>query len=378
MSIGVIIVNYFTEELLRPLVQLVASFPLVRQVVIFDNGSSQPLSFEGGVVRVMSAGCNLGFAAAVNRAFAVLTTDYVLLLNPDLRIDNACVVRLLEASRHYLCPIVGPRFFWDDERRFRLPPATGELRWLGLGADDPSSLEGHLRAHYWAIHHDHYWAQRAPFRQPFLPGACLLLASDWLRARGRVFDERYFMYYEDTDLCIDAQVEGLVPLCVPGAEAVHYWDQSPEPAGGKGGLMAEASRALRQKFGLPERDFWSELPLLPSVPAPMPLDLGDVATPPRFFLPPCHPGTRFEIAVGPGFVPFAQALVGPDGLRTTGTGSRMRKGARYARLWWSAIEEGELTLPTPLWSRLRPGCYYARTRQADGAIGAQWQWRRSP
>ncbi len=56
MTIGVIIVNYFTEELLRPLVRQVVGFPMVRQVVIFDNGSTQPLSFEEGAVRVMSAG----------------------------------------------------------------------------------------------------------------------------------------------------------------------------------------------------------------------------------------------------------------------------------------------------------------------------------
>lgn len=217
MSIGVIIVNYFTEDLLRPLVEQVMRSPLVRQLVIFDNGSAASLSFADSKVQVIGTGCNLGFAAAVNRAFAALATDYVLLLNPDLRLDNACVARLLQASRRYHCPIVGPRFFWDDERHFRLPPATGELRWLGLGADNPSSLEGRLRAHYWAIHHDHYWAQDTPFRQPFLSGACLLLASDWLRARGRVFDERYFMYYEDTDLCIEAQVEGWgTALCACG------------------------------------------------------------------------------------------------------------------------------------------------------------------
>jgi len=377
MSIGVIIVNYFTEDLLRPLVEQVVRFPLVRELVIFDNGSATPLIFDDSKVRVMATGCNLGFAAAVNRAFAALATDYVLLLNPDLRLDNACVTRLLEASRRNHCPIVGPRFFWDDERRFRLPPATGELRWLGLGADSPSSLEGHLRAHYWAIHHDHYWEQDTPFRQPFLSGACLLLASDWLRARGRVFDERYFMYYEDTDLCIEAQVEGWVPMCVPAAEATHYWDQSPEPAGGKARMMAAASRALRLKYGLPDRDSLSELPLLPRVPAPMYVNLGDLDTPPCFVLPPCQPGTRFEIAVGPGFVPFAQALLGPGGLKPAGTGSRMGVLARSARFWGGAIEEGVLTLPTPIWSRLRPGRYYARARQADGGIGLLWQWQRS-
>jgi GT2 family glycosyltransferase len=374
MTVGVIIVNYFTEDLLRPLVQRVAAFPMVRQLVVFDNGSSSPLSFGEGHVQVLGEGRNLGFGAAVNRAFAALDTDYVLLLNPDLRLDAACVARLLEASRRYQAPIAGPRFYWDDECFFRLPPATGELRWLGVGAGAPSSLDGRLRDHTWAVYHDHYWAARAPFRQPFLPGACLLLAGDWLRARGRVFDERYFMYFEDTDLCIEAQREGWMPLCVPGAEVVHYWDQSPEPTGGKARMMAEAGRALRHKYALPQRDPLEEMPLLPPVPTVPPLDLGEVVLPPQFGLPACPAGTRFEIAVEPGFVPFAQAEVDAVGLVPFGGSPVVRALARAKR--WRAAKAGLLTLPAPLWSRLRPGCYHARLRGPDGVAGQQWQWRR--
>ena len=378
MTVGVIIVNYFTEDLLRPLVRSLVRFPMIREVIVFDNGSASPLALGEGPARVMGEGRNIGFAAAVNRAFTALSTNYVLLLNPDLRIDAAAVELLLATSRRYRCPMVGPRFYWDDDRLFRLPPATGALRWLGVGADAPSSLDGQLRGHYWALHHDHYWAQRSPFRQPFLPGACLLLDGNWVRRRGRVFDERYFMYYEDTDLCIEAQREGWMPLCVPGAEAVHYWDQSPEPDGGKGRMMAEAGLALRHKFGLSEQDAVNALPLLPQVPCVSPLDLGQITQAPQLGLSPYLAGTRFELAIDPGFVPFAQARLGPGGLTPYDRGFRVRNLARMAKPWAWMGQARNITLPGSLWSRLRTGCYHARLRGPDGMVGNQWRWCRGP
>jgi GT2 family glycosyltransferase len=374
MSVGVIIVNYFTEELLRPLVHQVAGFPMVRQVVVFDNGGAAPLTFGEGPVRVMGEGRNLGFAAAVNRAFAALSTEQVLLLNPDIRLDDRCLARLIAAGERHDCPIVGPRFYWDDNRLFRLPPATGALTWLG--ADDHHALAGYLRGHYWAVHHDHYWAQGSPFRQPFLPGACLLLASDWLRARGRVFDERYFMYYEDTDLCIEAQCEGRTPLCVPGAEAVHYWDQSPDPEGGKARLMAAAGRALNAKFALSGRGQPDPPPQQPRVPTRPVMDLGLNIEPPRFALPAHGGGCHFEIAVEPGFVPFAQAMLGPMGI-VAASGPWVGR----VRPWWAGLARGAGAVktwqfPASIWSRLRPGSYYARLRRADGGSECQWRWIR--
>ncbi|MBK8637283.1 MAG: glycosyltransferase family 2 protein [Chromatiaceae bacterium] len=378
MTVGVIIVNYFTEELLRPLVRSLVEFPMIREVIVFDNGNPYPLALGDGMPRVMGEGRNIGFAAAVNRAFTALSTDYVLLLNPDLRIDVAAVERLLTTSRRYRCPMVGPRFYWDDERLFRLPPATGALRWLGLGADAPSSLDGQLRGHYWALVHDHYWSQRSPFRQPFLPGACLLLDSNWVRRRGCVFDERYFMYYEDTDLCIEAQREGWMPLCIPGAEVVHYWDQSPEPDGGKERMMAEAGLALRHKFGLPEQDAVNTLPLLPQVPWVPPLNLGQITEAPQLGVKAFPAGTTFELAIEPGFVPFAQARLGPGGLTPDDKCFGVRNLVRLAksRSWMGRAST--ISIPDKLWSRLRAGCYYARLRGPDGTVGNQWVWRRTP
>ncbi len=372
MTIGVIIVNYYTEALVQPLVTRLVSYPSVSQVIVFDNGSANPLSFASGSVRVMSAGRNLGFGAAVNRAFAALTSSYVLLINPDAIADAASVERLLQAARSYGCPLVGPRFYWDDEGLFRLPPATGAFPWLAVGAEAPDSLAGRLRSHAWAVYHDHYWAQRAPFRLPFLSGACLLLARDWLLTRGRVFDERFFMYFEDTDLCMDVLSQGWQPLCVPGAEVIHYWDQSPEPQAVKSRMMAEAGHLFRLKHSIPDGppslSTPSSSPPLPGTPWE---DLGLMREPPCLVIHQAAAGGTLEVAVGEDFVPFAQARLGPEGLLPWSS-SPPREEELVP-----AAAGGRLVIPFPgtVWARLRAGHYLIRLRAGDGRVIRCWRWR---
>jgi GT2 family glycosyltransferase len=374
MTVDVIIVNFFTESLLQPLVQQVVGFPAVSQVVVFDNGSATPLSWTEGPVRIMSTGRNLGFGAAVNRAFAATSADHILLLNPDVRIGAASLDRLLLAAQSYRCPLVGPRYYWDDERLFRLPPATGALPWLAVGAGEPHTLEGSLRSQAWAIYHDHHWAQQSPFRLPFLPGACLLLSRDWLMARGRVFDERFFLYFEDTDLCMDALAQGWQPLCVPGAEVIHYWNQSREPEKGKSELMAEAGRLFHQKHATRVWGVTSPSPgLAPPIPRPASEDLGLLHIAPRLSLTSPWPRATLEVAVGGDFVPFAQARLGPEGLtpwcyRDPGAGD-------LGPAVKASPEGGDaLQFPPSVWGRMRAGHYHLRVRGADGRGMKQWRF----
>ena len=379
MSIGVIIVNYFTESLLRPLVEQVARYSMVRQVVVVDNGSLAPLSFEAGV-RVIAEGRNMGFAAAVNRGLMVLPPDcnYVLLLNPDMRLDAASVARLLEHAEGYGCPIVGPRFYWDEDRYFRLPPATGALTWLDVGAQDATSLEGQLRTHAWSTYHDNYWSQQDPFRQPFLPGACLLLAMGWIRARGRIFDERYFMYYEDTDLCLEAMQEGWMPLCVPKAEVVHFWDQSPAGPSIKASMMANSGHLFRLKHRLPILGESASLPVAAG--NVLTTDLGDVTNPPSLQFSEPRSVAMLEIGVGADFVPFAQARLGISGLIPWTNELLLDQEQASAVALDHADRQAcvSLAFPQRLWLRIQPSWYYARVRHGDGETLHLWRWQRLP
>lgn len=368
MSIGAVVVNFFTERFLADLLGDLLGSSLIGEVVVVDNGSASAPGCPDPRVRLLSPGRNIGFAAAVNLGWGALEPGHeqVLVVNPDTRMPPASLMHLHRMACRDGSPIAGPRFYWDDEGVFRLPPATGWLSWLVPGAADPDSLDGCLRSHYWAQHHDCYWSARTPFRQPWLNGACLLLDAFWLRSRGRVFDERFFMYYEDTDLCLEAMRDGIMPLCVPGAEVVHYWDQSPAGAQGKGEMMAAASRVFAAKHGLEGDDHcWAPGPRV-GAQAVQIEELGHCVDAPRLPIPsPAWAEVRLEIAIEPGFVPFAQALLRAG--RFVPARAPQPPSAEAASVVW---------LPEAIWRRLRAVRYIARLRLPTGRECGRWAWTR--
>lgn len=130
------------------------------------------------------AGCNLGIAHALRQEPDL---DHVLLLNPDAGLRAGALAELLAtAARHPRAGVVGCRI---EDGRGRL--------WFGHG-----------RIPRWTLARFHV-APPAADEHPtgFVTGACMLLAADLLR-RGLRFDERYFLYGEDADLCVRVAAAG--------------------------------------------------------------------------------------------------------------------------------------------------------------------------
>ncbi len=144
------------------------------------------------------AGCNLGIAHALQRWPAL---GHVLLLNPDAELAPQALGELLAtAGAHPRAGIVGCRI--DDGR--------GQT-WFGSGRIPRWTLAGfHTPAPSSAEH-----------RADFITGACMLLAGDLLRG-GLRFDERYFLYCEDADLCEAVRASGRELWITHRARAIHH------------------------------------------------------------------------------------------------------------------------------------------------------------
>ena len=351
MNISAIIVNYYTKSLLPPLLSYVINNPLISQIIIVDNSSEIDNSdFNSDKISVIINSENKGFGAAVNQAAEIAKGDWLLLLNPDLRLDTDCVKILADAAVRYGSPIVSPRFYWDDDHKFRLPPASGmslwfEFAYISAGKYQP---DAELFSFYWNIRHERYWEATEPFAEPFAAGACLLIDKSWGLAKGKkLFDERFFVYFEDTDLCVRALNEKATVLCVPQAKAVHYYDQSPPVEKSKGSLMSESLEAFRAKYyGDVSFPALEDVSYLPDI-----VDLGEVSDPPVF-----HRETTqipeayfFEIGVNPFFVPFIQADAGQE----------------------------SVYLPKDVWQRLSPGQYFSRIRGKISGVRKVWTWKKS-
>jgi len=346
---SVITVNFHTDHLLAGLHASLKMQNQASELIIIDNSSTLSQNFleptADHPIRIVSPGTNVGYAAAVNLALDLVRCRWVLLLNPDARLCPNALYQLHRAAVTTRTPLCGPRFYWDDQKRFRMPPAPGDHPSLAVAFDSApiNRIEASLLDHTWQIRHHHFWQQVRPFPEPFLSGACLLLDLDWFKERGEaVFDEDFFLYYEDTDLCLRLIRQGVFPQVVPGAEAIHYFDQSPSPS-------TQKNELLRQSRVLFYHKHFNKLPPpLPLEQEPLPHfpDLEASGMPPTFPVDPPVKSACLELALNPWFVPFIQTPITAPGL----------------------------TLPQPIWQRLAPGHYFTRVREPMGGVISRWTW----
>jgi glycosyltransferase involved in cell wall biosynthesis len=316
-----------------------------------NNGSSSKLSNLVSNFTIIENPNNQGFATAVNQAISKCSNRWVLLVNPDVVLHDNCIERLLNGAIKHSSPIVGPRFYLDAACQFKLPPTLGDCAWQRYAqiAASHSTLDRKLLDFTWMNRHDRFWDAAEPFFEPFLSGSCLLVDKDNLCSDGKLFDERYFLYYEDTDLCVQALKLGHRPMCIPSATATHYFDQSPDPEISKPELMQQAQEKFFSKHYQPISD---EIYQISGVEDGWKLfdvvDLGTISSPPSFTrdTPNNSANTFIELSLNINFVPFVQAT----------------------------FIDSTFTIPEDVWSRLRPGNYYARHRCHDFDTLKVWRW----
>jgi N-acetylglucosaminyl-diphospho-decaprenol L-rhamnosyltransferase len=170
-------------------------------VIIVDNGSTDgtpALARERWPqAQVLELPKNLGFGAANNRALAQVTTPFALLLNPDCELAQHGVLALLQVA--------------------------GEEPDAALLAPQLSSPTGKLEVNYrWPAT---TWRASGPAATGltcvgFVCGAAMLFRMAHFRSVG-FFDERFFLYYEDDDLCLRLFQAGRQMLLVPQVTAIH-------------------------------------------------------------------------------------------------------------------------------------------------------------
>lgn len=380
LGVSVVIINYRTGHLLQPLARRLLRDPVVREVIVVDNSADDPSdhkSFGALPVRLVPLCRNMGFSAAVNVGLRAASHRYAAIINPDVQPDPLCVSRLYSTALRWNAPLVGPRFYWDLGKTFRLPPATGACLWWdgALRAAAHAPLDVELLQWYWIIRHERFWKEAEPFPEPFLSGALFLLDRKTLAdGHGSVMDERFFLYYEDSDLSLRALALGCPALCDPAAGAVHFWNQSPEPKTPKVALMEASHKAFYEKYygsssvlcaldeilnpsGAPPGPLQRPSPS-PTVPDPFggqgylhrqAQTLGTLFQPPRFSVAPKDIPSEplyLECAPNPFFIPFAQA----------------------------DFSEASFLFPEEIWRGLAPGTYYSRLRGPRCGTIALWQW----
>ncbi|MCP4680749.1 MAG: glycosyltransferase family 2 protein [Desulfobacterales bacterium] len=172
---------------------------------------------------------NLGFGRACNLVFEQFPGEYILLLNPDASLVTDCLMRLQKmlASNRKVAA-VAPQVFWDDKLMYYLPPSYPPNLFLmqpELGLLGPQAAINRLLNSLWRLHAIRVWRSKTPVKVNNLSGGLCLLKREAVRKVGKLFDPRFFLYFEDTDLFVRLRKAGYSFLIDTKAKAIHHYNQ---------------------------------------------------------------------------------------------------------------------------------------------------------
>lgn len=225
MKITIIIINYKTAEMTAAAVRgVLAGAGGGYEIVLIDNhsedGSTLCLKNEFGNdlrVRLITNNENLGFAKAVNQGAKLSTAEYLFLLNSDAKTEGKEIEKLIK--------------FMDSNREAavagaRMVDSTGKPQ-ISFG-HFPTLLKEiffnlyRIFPYFRIVKYNRFSEKlfRAAHEADWVSGGAMILRRDAFELLGG-FDDNYFMYIEDIDLCFRARQAGLKVYYFPEAQVQH-------------------------------------------------------------------------------------------------------------------------------------------------------------
>jgi N-acetylglucosaminyl-diphospho-decaprenol L-rhamnosyltransferase len=258
-TLDIVIVDYNVGNLVRECVESIHEHSpgdvTIRRIVVVDNASRVPtsecLQQISLPVTVIRNEDNRGFAAACNQGARDSTSDYLLFLNPDTRVMRGSLdvpVAYLEDPAHADVGIAGIQLL--DESGAVSRSCSRHPRWyfflnkaLGLDRVSPSRFpSGMMRD----------WSHDTTRRVDAVIGAFFLVRRTLFEAL-RGFDERFFVYFEETDFSVRADSIGARTVYLAEAQACHAGCGSSEQVRAHRLMYSLRSRLVyaRTHFGRP-------------------------------------------------------------------------------------------------------------------------------
>jgi len=256
-KLAIVILSYNTKKLLKNCLD-----GLTKQIgkennpeiIVVDNGSTdgskKMINDQWPMVKLIANDRNLGFCAGNNvgiRYALAQGHDYIMILNSDTIIKDAFwefLVDFLEKNKEV--GIVTPKIYFAPGHEYHKKRYSksqqGKVIWSAGGVFDWDNVIGANRG----VDDVDQGQYDQPAEVDFVSGCCLLARTKvWQQAN--FLDEKYFMYYEDTDFCQKAKRAGWKVFCIPGSCLYHLNAGSSQVGGSLQDYFITRNRLL---FGL--------------------------------------------------------------------------------------------------------------------------------
>ena len=180
------------------------------KIIVVDNGKNQNILSEIKSLKnlkIITKNKNLGYGGAINFAYEEVSTKFFLVLNPDLKIDEKSIEGMYDViSKYSDCGIVAP-ITYPDEDFYGAFPERNLKNISSLNAQksrdllSKSAIEGEMCV-------------------DVAKGCALLIKTSKFGDIGK-FDEKYFLFWEEIDLCRKLRSKKLSVIVTPNSKAEH-------------------------------------------------------------------------------------------------------------------------------------------------------------
>lgn len=211
-KVGVVILNYNAAEETTECVKSVKASTYTNVVVIVVSNSQDDLSevtdkykdiifIQNNENLGYSGGNNIGIKNALKEG-----VDYVFILNADTVIDKNAISVLVQVADKGEGDILGPKILFKK---------TGKI-WFAGGIFDKANVIGSHRG----VDEVDSGQYEGVEETEYVSGGAIFIKREVLESIG-FFDEKYFLYYEDSDFCFRAKKAGFKIVYVPQALVYH-------------------------------------------------------------------------------------------------------------------------------------------------------------
>ena len=240
IELSIIYIYYNTpNELFSSLESLKTQLSEIEyEIFIVNNASPRDIPFlktEFKNLHVISNKKNIGYGAAINQAAKQSMGKYLLVLNSDVIFKNNLVKLLLDKiSADSTIGIIGPQILNKNEEIIPtssevITPLKAMIVFTFLGNVFPLTM---IKNRYFLSS----FARKQMVDVPNVSGACMLFSKEaFQKAEG--FDERFFLYFEEIDICYRIKEAGYKIIYLPDAKIIHTF-----------GTSSKSSNNIRKSF----------------------------------------------------------------------------------------------------------------------------------
>ncbi len=220
--------QYFIEGCLNSILQS-QNFHYKVNIIVIDNNSSDDtlelLKKFPNRIKIITNNTNVGFAAACNQGLSITDAEYIFLLNPDTILVNDVLkifIDFMEKENNKNVWCVGAQLFIENGKKSK---SSGRFPNLIDVFMEQVGIKRFITKIFDKVTNNKRYSKDSISEVPYIMGCDMFIRRNIIERIG-LFDERFFLNFEEVELAWRAKKEGYKCMLLPDAKIIHYSGKS--------------------------------------------------------------------------------------------------------------------------------------------------------